>query len=191
MEGVGRIMEFDPISYLLGAKAGGGGGGNSSRGSTIPSAEDGKNGDIYARTNADGSQILAIYWKSAGAWHVIWTSEITVVQYYLGDSNAVIEYPNETTMVITYTPAVNDGHGIVFTTKRWNPLISINTDQYNQMGRCTKSASLPTIVTAGTGRDNFNDTTGDQEWQYVYASTINFFVACTGTTTRTVTISKP
>ena len=184
-------MEFDPISYLLGAKAGGGGGGNSSRGSTIPSADDGNNGDIYTRTNADGSQILAIYWKSAGAWHVIWTSEITVVQYYLGDSNAVIEYPNETTMVITWTPDATAAHGIVFTTKSWNPLISIDTDQYNQMGRCTKSASLPTISTAGTGRDNFDENTGSQEHQYSYLSNINFFIACLGTNQRTVTISKP
>lgn len=184
-------MSFDLVSYAMGMANGTGGGGSNSRGSSLPSADDGKNGDIYERTSEDGSVILAIYWKSAGAWKVIWTAEITVVQYYLGDSNAVIEYPNETTMVITSTPTSNDGHGIVFTTKSWNPLISIDTDQYNQMGRCTKSASLPTIVTAGTGRDNFKDTTGDQEWQFEYLSTINFFVACIGTTQRTVTISKP
>ena len=155
---------------------GGSGGGVSGQllsGTSIPTSSTGNVGDTYIRYDSTSLAIAAVYFKKADGWEIIWSREIYVVQNYTGDANATFEYSAEDDLTVTFTASGGD-QGIVFSTNGWNP--EIITDKGTQMGRCQKTASLPTITSQGTGRDNFDIYSGGGTNTYVFAYDRNFFV---------------
>ena len=166
-------MGFDVVSFAMGKAAGGGGGGGQLlSGTSVPSSDTGNNGDTYIRYDS-ALAIAAVYFKSGGTWDIVWSREIVIVQNYTWDANATFEYSSEDDLTVTFTPSDND-QGIVISTNAWNP--EIVTDKDTQMGRCQKTASLPTITHYGTGRDNFDIDSGSGTRTYVFAYDRNFFV---------------
>lgn len=153
--------------------SGGGGGGQLLSGTSVPSSDTGNNGDTYIRYDSTSLEIAAVYFKSGVTWEIVWSREIVIVQNYTGDANATFEYSAEDDLTVTFTASGGD-QGIVFSTNAWNP--EIITDKGTQMGRCQKTASLPTITSQGAGRDNFDIDSGGGTRTYVFAYDRNFFV---------------
>lgn len=152
---------------------GGGGSGQLLSGTSIPTSSIGNVGDTYIRHDSTSFAIAAVYFKGNDGWEIVWSREIVIVQNYTGDVNATFEYSAEDDLTVTFTASGGD-RGIVFSTNGWNP--EIITDKSTQMGRCQKTASLPTITNQGTGRDNFDIVSGGGTHTYVFAYDRNFFV---------------
>ena len=152
---------------------GGGGSGQLLSGTSIPTSSIGNVGDTYIRYDSTSLAIAAVYFKGIDGWEIVWSREICVVQNYTGDANATFEYSAEDDLTVTFTASGGD-RGIVFSTNGWNP--EIITDKSTQMGRCQKTASLPTITNQGTGRDDFDIDSGGGTRTYVFAYDRNFFI---------------
>lgn len=98
---------------------------------------------------------------------------VTIVQANIGNQTPNISFDGTT---FTYSYIRLEGisaPGIVFNTKGKDfTLEYIGGTQ--QHGQCTKTATLPSIITTGTGRINFNTTTPKS---YTYNAQYNNFIA--------------
>lgn len=172
------------------------GGGAVTSGTSVPSSASGNDGDTYFRYDSTSGALRAVYVKQSGAWVIFWTREIVFQQVSIGVSYT-IAFPTEDSAQVTYTDtSENPSHdwGVVFATNRWNPYISVSgSDTYIQMGRCTKTASLPTITSQGTGREDFNGPTQNAlAHSYEFRDASNFFAEIFSSSpgSRTIAISK-